>query len=72
MNDNPATRAEAFADWLGSIPSEPPFFTRPDFEPFADMSDEEMADAEEILAKRAAALREEREAVKGVRHDRYG
>lgn len=72
MNDNPATRAEAFADWLGSIPSSPPFYTRPDYAPFADMTDDEMEAAESILAERAAALQSERAKLRDTRKERYG
>lgn len=45
-----------FCDWLESVPSEPHFSQRPEFEFFADMTDDEMLAAEQELVRRVAVL----------------
>ncbi len=44
-----------FCDWLQSIPTEPHFTNRPEFEFFAGMTDDEMLAAEQELIRRVAA-----------------
>lgn len=52
---NRAYRVAAFADWLDTIPPDPPFHTRPAFRFFADLSGAEIDAAAALMRQRAAA-----------------
>ncbi len=63
MNEIPvrAHRVLAFCDWLISIPPDQSFEERPEFPFFADLTEGELCAAEEILARRYAALAHEQD-----------
>lgn len=56
-------RVRAFADWLGSVPGEPPFYTRPEFKFFEDLTQPEFAAAAEIMRTEAAQFELEADAL---------
>lgn len=47
-------RVIAMADWMETIPPQPPFYKHPDWENFLDLSDAEIAACEELMRARAA------------------
>ncbi|GGD57167.1 hypothetical protein GCM10010990_02980 [Croceicoccus mobilis] len=49
-------RVIRFCDWLQSVPPEPHFSQRPEYEFFADLSDEELLAAEQELVRRIAVV----------------
>lgn len=56
-------RVIAFCDWLDTIPPEPPFYTRKEFQFYADMTDAEKLAAAREMDRRAQAAFAEADAL---------
>ncbi|MBZ9649411.1 hypothetical protein K9B33_17895 [Sphingobium sp. 3R8] len=52
-------RVIAMADWLETIPTDPPFYKHPDWENFLDLSDAEISACEDLMRVRAAGAESE-------------
>ena len=60
-------RVKAFCDWLDTVPPQPPFHTRPEFEFYSDLSDAEMSAAQAEMQRRGNAAQGEADELKAVR-----
>lgn len=65
-------RVEAFAIWLGTAPTSPPFHQQPEFRFFRDLTPEEFSAAARIMEREAERLNAEADALEaeGKRRDR--
>lgn len=64
-------RVIAMADWLETVPTQPPFYKHPEWENFLDLSDAEISACEELMRARAAGADEEAAKLRAELERRY-
>ncbi|CCW15780.1 hypothetical protein EBBID32_1080 [Sphingobium indicum BiD32] len=57
MTDIRIDRVRAMADWMETIPPQPPFYEHPDFKQFSDLSDLEIEAVERAMRIRGEIAR---------------